>query len=106
MNNQNNKGMEEAYEKFLKEYYNDGEPTGLDLFYGGAQWVKQQGDGDRWVPVSDRLPEESFYYHTWVKGFSRPVELYFDIQDRHFRTTDRSIIHITHWQPLPPPPTK
>lgn len=74
----------------------------------GAKWQSQQPEVKQWVSewisVKDRLPEESSYYLTWVKGFSRPIELYFNIETGSFATTDRSIINITDWQPLPKPP--
>jgi len=57
---------------------------------------------DGWVRVGDGFPKTVGYYLTWTAGFSRPLELYFD---GHFMTTDRSSVGITHWQPLPSPPT-
>jgi len=60
---------------------------------------------NEWTSVEDRLPEASSYYLTWQNGFSRPVELYWGLDDPCFRTIDRHKINVTHWRPLPSPPT-
>lgn len=59
-------------------------------------------DREEWISVGDRLPDREGYYLTWVNGFSRPLELYWN--GNCFATTDRSCIGITHYHHLPNPP--
>jgi hypothetical protein len=71
-----------------------------------ATWNARAG----WVSVDERLPEKPNYYIVcWqeVKPHYWTGEAWFDAQKKTWRTShDHSESHeITHWQPLPSPPT-
>ena len=61
----------------------------------------------KWIPVTERLPEEDGYYLCCVKSFSFPGRTYINIlhcdkngfQEGHIYTDD-----VTHWMPLPEAP--
>lgn len=61
----------------------------------------------RWIPVTERLPEDAFYekclcldreYGRRVYGFVFPNYWWYP-EDNEDRTG-----HVTHWMPLPEPP--
>ena len=54
----------------------------------------------RWIPVSDRLPENDKTVLVWNRRNSRE---YFDVYD-HGRWIILEWEDITHWMPLPEPP--
>ena len=69
----------------------------------------EQGKQDalKWIPVTERLPEENDYYLCCVKSFCHPGRTYINIlectkhgfKEGHIYTDD-----VTHWMPLPEPP--
>ena len=83
------------------EYYSycDGRKSSLEELIERLEKIPQDNG---WISVEDRLPEESWIYivyHTeyWIRdiSFSKPDnEWGYLMQSR-----------ITHWQPLPLPPT-
>lgn len=61
-------------------------------------------DALRWVPVSERLPEEEAHVLTFVPGYySGPVSALFSSQ-LHKEYGGWWTSGVTHWMPLPPPP--
>lgn len=64
----------------------------------GASWANE------WIAVKDRFPEESGYYDTYLRGFSRRLELYFSTETKRFSDFKRETIAVTHWKPIPEPP--
>lgn len=50
-----------------------------------------------WISVGDRLPDKAGAYFVWDKRLG-PIVKPFSI------VTGFLDVHITHWQPLPPPP--
>ncbi|WP_085332190.1 DUF551 domain-containing protein [Klebsiella pneumoniae] len=61
---------------------------------------------DRWIPVSERLPDEGGRYLAWVQqqndlGLSQWADnVGYQPDSLGFRVTGR----VTHWMPLPAPP--
>ena len=71
---------------------------------------------NRWIPVSERLPEDSEIVIGCNNESKNPDDywclgVYYDVEYKkwfnqfEFHGFDWSII-VTHWQPLPPKPTK
>ena len=61
----------------------------------------------RWIPVEERMPEESGYYLCWDIGAIESAipyaeSYYFDKERRGFEPD--ADLCITHWQPLPKGP--
>lgn len=70
-------------------------------------YKKGYADATKWIPVTERLPEEDGYYLCNVRSFAFPGSFYMatlkyykgGFIDGHFYTDD-----VTHWMPLPPAP--
>lgn len=65
-----------------------------------------EGMVPRWVPVAERLPEETGRY---ICACLDRDEGLTDVQEKpyyHGQFRPESFQDVTHWQPLPPPPTK
>ena len=57
-----------------------------------------------WISVEDRLPESSKRYLTFSSFYMQIVTAYYSVDRRMWLGVCRAG-EITHWQPLPPPPT-
>ena len=57
-----------------------------------------------WISVKDRLPESSKRYLTFSSFYMRIVTAYYSVDRRMWLGVCRTD-GITHWQPLPAPPT-
>ncbi len=68
-----------------------------------------------WISVEDRLPEKALDdegipldFIVWGKGYTHAVAAYFNGVNFYFECFDGSegtMSDITHWRPLPSPPT-
>lgn len=61
-----------------------------------------------WISIKDRLPEGEGFVDVIVgKPGGKVFMLMFNTKTAHFQNTDFSVNHygITHWIPLPEPPT-
>ena len=59
----------------------------------------------KWIPVSERLPEEGTFVDCYVGGYmqGRYTDILF--KDSGFHKTVTIPLHnVTHWMPLPEPP--
>lgn len=64
-------------------------------------------DAVKWIPVSERLPEENGRYLCNIRSFAFPGTFYqrilpydkFGFKEDHYYTDD-----VTHWMPLPESP--
>lgn len=82
------------------------EHTSHELAYKKG-YEQGKRDAQKWIPVSERLPEENDYYLCCVKSFCFPGRTYINIlkcdnngfMEGHIYTDD-----VTHWMPLPEPP--
>ncbi len=61
-------------------------------------------EGDKWVSVDERLPETHGWYIVSYKGFEGNYVICVEYSTQSFKFKE---LHsqITHWQPLPSPPT-
>lgn len=73
-----------------------------------AKPVTDNNVGCKWIPVTERLPEENDRYLCNVKSFAFPGCSYHAIlhYDKHdgFREGNIYTDDVTHWMPLPEPP--
>ena len=85
--------------------------AGWDLFTDGEAGKKQIADHliangvtiQKWIPVSERLPEESGEYLTYCGEYDGICVIYYEI----LKTKNKWITkwkEVTHWMPLPEPP--
>lgn len=101
--------MQEVFEKIIERFksevnYNDGAEIGLKQ---AIEIVKQEEEqyNNGWIPCSERLPEESGEYLTWVEydgdRFIAIDEIDCDGIIKEWNcSTDYKVIA---WQPLPQP---
>ena len=73
--------------------YDEGYDEGFDKGY----------DADKWISVKDGLPQSDGRYLAYGSAFGRCMMgiLYYDTRLKHFSDGE-----VTHWQPLPAPPTE
>lgn len=75
------------------------------------QWFLEHPPADvrpvRWIPVTERLPEDSGYYIVCAKDGARTHVSFVQYQSRYrswLLNGARAYWRITHWMPLPEPP--
>jgi hypothetical protein len=77
----------------------------IESFFAGIKHTREA----QWIPVSERLPEESGRYLCYVKEINDLGISYFQ-WNCAFNKNDNSWsdklvrMEVTHWQPLPEPP--
>lgn len=83
----------------LRAYANatDNETLAEDIH----NWVGKGVTVQKWVPVTERLPEESRYYLCYWDGHTRLCKYW--RQYKRFEFNGREA-KVTHWMPLPEPP--
>ncbi len=59
------------------------------------EYIAELEAAQRWIPVSERLPEKSGYYLTYQEGY---------IDVKQWWGYWEMMYPITHWMPLPNPP--
>lgn len=72
--------------------------------------MSTQEDRARWIPVTEKLPEvdnERDGYSEWVLAYDGTIECAcYDPASGMWATSNEYLLHVTHWMPLPPPPTQ
>jgi hypothetical protein len=59
----------------------------------------------RWIPVTERLPEKWGEYLVMIEGDKRSTTLYYEWADKYwFDFPNGRKFVVTHWMPLPPAP--
>lgn len=65
-----------------------------------------------WVSVRERLPEpnpnpyESDNVWGWCEDFDSGAEVRYEAKGKNWTDGERDYLIVTHWRPLPSPPTK
>lgn len=105
---------------FIEELQNEAYDVGVDSALHnkfGLSWedaaglrkeIKRLQDAARWIPVTERLPENTGRYLTanMRANDERCVfDLWFDCGEWYIDENDDEFIYkVTHWMPLPEPP--
>lgn len=80
--------------------------------------IREAADNDRWIPVTERLPDKEFWEHqkrfedddlevlVMIKGAKLPTTLCYNAEGDFYAMTEDGITFylVTHWKPLPKPP--
>ncbi len=114
----------ELVRQWVAEYHGMPEDTrNIDFHIANkaAEWALQGAEPVAWIPVSERLPEDKVivlayikesapfaakhYLNQWIAE-TQHVTLTGDCPCRHGDIVDAfDSVEVTHWQPLPAPPT-
>lgn len=97
------KTRQQAAEDTVKQlgWENDGTAEANDIkkaFLAGCEFEAK----NRWIPVSERLPEKVGAYLTYRSNGITIIEHWDNIRDSDYLWKD--CYSVTHWQPLPSPP--
>ena len=60
----------------------------------------------RWIPVGERLPEQHHHVIGWQPDFARAAEVWIGSSGQWLGGDFEPAGDITHWMPLPKPPTE
>ena len=86
--------------ELLKECFD----TGRDFDESADHLIANGVTVQKWIPVSERLPEKSAYYIVMIQGALLPTTLYYRRMQNEWVDDDSEYYNITHWMPLPQPP--
>jgi hypothetical protein len=77
---------------------------GLKITLNDAQWAMLRNP-PRWIPVGERLPEPHHHVIGWQPDFARTAEVWIGSSGQWLGGDFEPAGDITHWIPLPQPPT-
>ena len=91
-------------EKVLKEAFINSVNTGYESFPVDLiiECIDEQKKVGEWIPVSERLPEDSHYYLVTIKGAKKSTELFCDCVTGLWSNDLEQTYSVTAWQELPP----
>ena len=89
------------YAPLIKEMH------GITWVEAMSGWLVDNGvTVQKWIPVSERLPNDPMEYIVMIKGGAKATTLLFD-GDSWFEADDlefKTYYQVTHWMPLPEAP--
>jgi hypothetical protein len=103
---QDKQAAKSAFSEFNLEYQIcENEDLCIKMFESGIKHAREA----QWIPVSERLPEESGRYLCYVKEINDLGISYFQwncaFNKNDTSWSDKLVrMEVTHWQPLPEPP--
>ncbi len=95
----------EAVARELKRLFSESEQANDAMWLSCAKFVLEAADAAAWMKISDKTPEDN--QDVLVATHERIVmsdTFNMDDEAGYFDITDDG--EVTHWQPLPAPPTK
>lgn len=60
-------------------------------------------NAERWIPVSESLPDDDLTVFAALEGSDEPVWLAYHDADG-WNSVDATPVHVTHWKPMPKGP--
>jgi hypothetical protein len=101
--------MDEAYEEFWRSLSRAGDParipnkvrTGFNA--GWEAYAQASGSAQRWIPVSERLPEKGTCALIWMPDIQLIAAFN---ADETWTAENDDPLPVTHWMSLPQPPTE
>lgn len=84
-----------------------------ELLYAAADTIKKLIEAQRWIPVTEALPEvdeDDIEVLVMIKGAKEPTTLYANDEGEFYAPDDNggTFYLVTHWRPMPagitPPP--
>lgn len=63
-------------------------------------------ESNRWIPVSERLPEWSERVLIRMSNYYTVIASYFSIPNYWKNDSGATVLNVTHWMPLPPMPAE
>ena len=113
-----NKGVADGWKNKRKAYENEIASLKRELEYREKTqrfFAKENGDlvpldvpdtnVGKWIPVSERLPEDLGEYIVMIEGAILPSTLWFNPwEEIWYEYYDQELYKVSHWMPLPEPP--
>ena len=90
---ENYKHLYEQTKKMLAMYQDE-------LVPGFRKQIEEMEAKNKWIPVSERLPERGQEVIIYTGNIQKPTVLAYQFWNPKYDTW----AHVTHWMPLPTPP--
>ena len=88
----------------MEKQYEQEPPTDMDIWNDLQRQINALKEKQRWIPVSERLPEKANRVFVYMKNNYTIIATYFI--NSHVWRDDQgsSTSNVTHWMTLPEPP--
>ena len=90
--------------RFAHHAYDMTDIPDVKEFYAIAEKALREQEERRWIPVTERLPEDnipSTAYLCWWRGHTHICKYW---RTRKCFEFNGRVVNVTHWMPLPEPP--